>query len=290
MGILSRTQIDHFWRKGYVVAEDGATPVQLAAMKAQVTAWVEQSRTHAANWGETIDGRARFDLEDGHGAETPRLRRVANPQEVSAVFLDAIRNLPLVDMAADLIGPDVKFHHAKLNLKQPGMETRAGYHQDHPYDPHTNDDVVVTLLMLDDMTPENGCLRVLPGSHRGEHYSHWRGDRFTGEIAPEIAAGFEPRMVPVTGRAGSVCLMHTWTVHGSPGNASDAPRTLFICDYTAADALPLMRPAMPNAQLGEVVRGAASHGVRLKEGLIELPAAYMESSFFELQGQKSAAE
>ncbi len=290
MAALTREQIERFWNDGYVVTEGGATAGQLAALGREVARWVEESRRHTANYGETIDGRERFDLEAGHRAAKPRLRRVANPQEVSDAFLDAIRNAPLVDMVADLIGPDVKFHHAKLNLKQPGTATRAGGHQDHPYDPHTNDDVVVTLLMLDDMTLENGCLRVLPGAHRGERYSHWQDGRFTGEIAPEIMAGLDSGMVPVTGRAGSVCLMHTWMVHGSPGNMSDAPRTLFICDYTAADAFPLARPAMPNAHLGEVVRGRASHSARLEDCTLELPAAYQESSFFELQGQESAAE
>lgn len=290
MSVLARDRIERFWRDGFVVAEGGVSAGRLAGLRAEVAAWVEESRAHASNYGETLDGRARFDLETGHNAEAPKLRRVANPHEISGVFLDVIRNAALVDMVADLIGPDVKFHHAKLNLKQPGTGSRAGWHQDHPYDPHTNDDVVVSLLMLDDMTPENGCLRLLPGSHRGERYSHWQGDRFTGEIAPGIMAALEPQTVPVTGPAGSVCLMHTWMVHGSPGNSSDRPRTLFICDYTAADAVPLTRPAMPNAQCGEVVRGSPSRTARLGEGLVELPAAYTESSFFELQGQKSAAE
>ena len=290
MTALSREQIDHFHRHGYVVAEGGVDARRLAALRAEVSVWIEDSRAHARNYGETIDGRARFDLESGHDAKTPRLRRVSNPQEVSDVFLDTIHQAPLVDMVAALIGPDVKFHHAKLNLKQPGTGVVAGWHQDHPFDPHSNDDVVVSLLMLDDMTPENGALRVVPGSHRGPHHSHWRDDRFVGEIAPEVAAALEPKSVAVTGRAGDVCLMHTWMVHGSPANRSARPRTLFICDFTAADAVPLTAPSMPNRQLGTVVRGAPCRVARLIDDRIELPEPYGEASFFELQGQKPAAE
>ncbi len=289
MAALSGEQIEQFRRDGYVLAK-GLDRVQLAALQAEVARWVEESRDNSENYGETIDGRARFDLEAGHSAEAPRLRRVANPQEVSEVFLDTIRNAPLVDMIAQLIGPGVKFHHAKLNLKQPGTATRAGWHQDHPFDPHSNSDVVVSLLMLDDMTLENGCLRVVPGSHRGERHSHWQDGRYTGEIAADAVARLEPASVPVTGRAGDVCLMHTWMVHGSPGNASAKPRTLFICDYTAADAVPLTPAAMPNRHLGEVVRGSPSRVARLEATTIELPAPYGDDSFFGLQGQKSAAE
>jgi hypothetical protein len=43
-----------------------------------------------------------------------------------------------VDMVADLIGPDVKFHHCKINLKLSGAKTEVAYHQDFAYTPHTN--------------------------------------------------------------------------------------------------------------------------------------------------------
>jgi ectoine hydroxylase-related dioxygenase (phytanoyl-CoA dioxygenase family) len=55
----------------------------------------------------------------------------------------------------------VKFHHCKINLKLPGTDTEVGFHQDFAYTPHTNDDLVTALVMLDDMTLDNGCLRVI---------------------------------------------------------------------------------------------------------------------------------
>ena len=99
----------------------------------------------------------------------------------------------MVDMVADLIGPNVKFHHCKINLKLPGSHTEVGYHQDFAYTPHSNDDVVTALLMLDDMTLENGCLQVVPGSHRGPVHSLFDGERFTGFIAPAVVRRAEGR-------------------------------------------------------------------------------------------------
>ncbi len=285
---LTRAEIETFWSQGYVVASGGATAEQIAAMKTEVAAWVEESRGQPSNYGETVNGKARFDLEAGHSAASPRLRRVSNPCDISDVFLDVIRNAALVDMVADLIGPDVKFHHCKLNIKLARMDTHVGYHQDHPFDPHTNDDVVVTLLMLDDMTRDNGCTYVVPGSHRGERYTHYRDGRFVGEIPRQAVAEVERRAVPITGRAGDVCLMHTWMVHGGPPNRSDAPRALLICDYTAADAFPLTAPAVPGRYTGEVVRGEPSRVARLKPDRIELPPAYEDDSFFGVQGQETA--
>jgi hypothetical protein len=187
-----------------------------------------------------------------------------------------------------LIGPDVKFHHCKLNMKLPGMGTYVGYHQDHPFDPHTNDDVAVALLMLDDTTLENGCLTVVPGSHR-ERYSHYRGDTFVGEIAAEHHADFDRRAVPIIGKAGDVCLQSTWMVHGGGPNRTDRPRRILICDYTAADAFWLLPPIVPSPHSGRIVRGKPTRIARFSAGTKELPQHYADDSFFGAQGQKTAA-
>lgn len=285
--MLSQAQIDHFWEQGYVVLEDGATTEQLQALSEQLDEWIKESRSHEINYGETLDGKARFDLEAGHSAEHPRLRRVANPADISEAYYEVLINGVIPDMVAELIGPDVKFHHCKLNIKLPGMQTRVDYHQDHPYDPHTNDDMVTALLMLDEMTEENGCLWVVPGAHR-ERYSHFQGGKFTGKIDPELNKALERRTVPITGKAGDVCLMHTWMVHGGPPNTSDQPRRLLICDYPAADAIPLTPPMVPSIHSGRVIRGEPAKVARLIQANLELPPHYEEDSFFGVQGQATA--
>lgn len=286
--MLSAEQISQYQRDGYLVVHGVVSTAQLKALSDEVDGWIEQSRAHRTNYGETPDGKARFDLEVGHSAEHPKLRRVANPVDISNVFQDVLWHGPIVDMVADLVGPDVKFHHCKLNIKLPGMETRVDYHQDHPYDPHTNDDMLSASLMLDDTTEENGCLRVVPGSHR-ERYSHYRDGEFVGATAPELYEDFERRSVAVTGVAGDVCLLHTWTVHGGHANRSQTPRRLLICDYTAADAVWLTPPMVPSIYSGRIVRGKPAREARLVAGSIELPPRYKDDSFFGLQGQKSAS-
>lgn len=116
-----------------------------------------------------------------------------------------MRNAATVDMVADLIGPNVKFHHCKINLKLPGSDTAVAYHQDFLFTPHTNDDVITALLLLDDVSETNGCLRVVPGSHTGPYFSLYDGARFTGAVRAEDERRLLARSVPVTGTAGSVC-------------------------------------------------------------------------------------
>ena len=282
MTTLTRAQIDRFWEQGYIVTENAVTPVQLEALNAQLDGWIEESRGHTGNFGETVDGKARFDLEASHTPERPRLRRINNPVEVSEVYRDVMINAHLVDMVADLIGPDVKFHHCKINVKMPGSTQEVRWHQDDPIEPHTNDDEVIALLMLTDVTMENGALQVVPSSHR-ERYSLYQNDLYTGEISAEDMEALLPRAVPVTGRAGDVCIAHTWMVHGSGANGTDQARSLFVSDYTAADAIPLTPPAVPSALHGMIVRGNPTRFARLKENVLELPQSYTADSFFSYQ-------
>ena len=80
---LTEQQIEAFRRDGVVVMEDAVTPEQLARLRRDFALWVEESRGHDGAYGETLDGRPRFDLEPGHSAERPALRRVASPADIS---------------------------------------------------------------------------------------------------------------------------------------------------------------------------------------------------------------
>ena len=280
---LSEAQVEEFWRHGYLVTEDAVTAAQLEHMCAALQHWIEESRSHQAPYGETIDARPRFDLAHAHCADKPALRRVNNPPEIDPVFAEVAFDSEFVDMISDLIGPDLKFHHAKLNLKQPGSETRVGWHQDFSYTPHSNDHVITALLMLDDVSMDNGCLMGVPGSHREGQKSLWQGGVFTGKVDEETTRAAISRAQPIIGRAGSICLMHTMLLHGSEPNRSQSARTLYICVYSAADAVPLSRSPLPNRFEGRVVRGNPSRFARIDPGTVELPPDYRAASFFEVQ-------
>lgn len=289
MPVLSPEQIERFRQDGYLMVENAVTANQLQAMRDMIAGWVEESRAHDRPFGpETIDGRPRFDMGTEHRPDHPALRRINNPSDLYPAFTDVMTDAPVVDMVADLIGPDVKFHHCKINLKLPGSRTEVHYHQDFMFTPHTNDDIVTALIMLDDVTEENGCLTVIPGSHRGPLYSLFEGDRFVGRIDEETDRELQPHRVAVTGAAGSVCLMHTRLAHGSEPNRGDRSRGLYICVYTAADAVPLARNPMPNPNEGRIVRGARRRVARLTVDAVELPEQPKSASFFTVQGQDSA--
>ena len=281
--MLTDRQVAEFWRDGVVTVPDAVNPTQLAALRADLDSWVEESRSHEEPWGETLDGRPRFDVQPGHSAARPALRRVAAPSEVSNAHYEVMVDSAMVDMVAALSGPDVKVHHSKVNTKLPGSATEVEWHQDFPYTPHSNTDLVTALLMVDEVTEENGPLEVAPGSHDGPLHSLWHDGTFTGAIAPDVASVLRRDAVRCTGEAGAVCLMHTKLAHGSAPNRSDRPRTLFICVYAAGDALPCGPSPVPTVHQGLFVRGFDSGRVRSVPYEVDMPELPIGASFFSQQ-------
>lgn len=288
MNALTQEQKDRFWRDGVLVVDDAVTPEQLTNLRKVFAQWVEKSRAHDDDYGETLDGRQRFDLEPGHTAEGPALRRVQSPEEVSEVYADVMRNARTVDICADLIGPALRFHHGKVNSKLPGAATKVKFHQDFPFEPMTNDDMITCLLFVDDVTLENGPLEVVPGTHRGPLYPHWHNGVFTGTVADEVLEQHRDNIVKCTGKAGSVCLMHASLLHGSAPNLSDRSRTIYIATYYAEDAIELSPNHLPSTLTHELVRGEASGRVRCSPYEMQLPEVPKDTSFFAQQAAANA--
>ncbi len=281
--MLTRSQISEFRERGAIVVEAAYSETRLAPLRARLQRWIEESRGHAGPFGAMSDGRPRFDVEPGHTAAAPALRRVASPEEISDEFLELLDGGPLIDAAVDLLGENLRFHHAKINSKLPGSGTRVKWHQDFTFDPHSNDDCLTAILFFDDIDSELGPLRVVPGSHRGPLYSLWRDEVFTGAVADDVAASCETDAVECTGPAGSLCLMHTRTLHASAENLSTRPRTLYIATLTAADALPLAPCAVPSRYAGRIVHGRDPGRIRATPFVMQAPEIPRGASFFAQQ-------
>ena len=283
MSFLTQEQKDTFWETGFLVIEDAVTSEELEELRSEFSRWVEESREYKSDYGETLDGRPRFDLQPGHSAEKPGLRRIQSPEEVSDLFANIMRNAATVDFCAELIGPSIRFHHGKINSKLPGTATQVKWHQDFPFEPMSNDDMITALLFVDEVTLENGPLEVLPGTHKGPIHSHWHNGVFTGSVDQGIIDAQSDKIVKCTGKAGSVCLMHARLLHGSAPNLSDGSRTLYITTYYAEDAIELSPNHLPSTLTHELVRGEVSGRVRCSPYEMAVPALPEGTSFFSQQ-------
>ena len=278
---VSPQLIENFNRDGYVMMPDAIQPAQVARLTAILDGWTEESRGHAGAYGETMDGRPRFDVQPGvHSAERPALRRVASPVDIDDAYWAVAQDNAALDLTAAILSPDIKFYASKVNLKLPGSRTEVKYHQDFPFDPHTNMDMMTVLIFLDDVTMENGPLQLVPGSHRGPLHPLWHDGVFTGAVADDVERDAVTRSVACTGKAGDACLMHSAVLHGSSANLTQEPRRLFIITYVAEDARPLVPNPIPTRYDGTVVRGRATVRVRAVPFEMELPEYPRTASFF----------
>jgi len=274
-----------FNRNGFVMVPEALTLNQLEVMRDQLDSWIDESRQHKENFGSTMDGRPRFDLEPkSHSSTNPALRRISSPIEISNEYLEITRDNRALDIVAHIFGPNIKLVNTKVNLKLPGSGTSVKYHQDFPFEPHSNDDLVTTLYFLDDVTLKNGPLEVVPGTHKEVIHSLWHKGVFTGSVSLEVEKNAQKNSIKCVGEAGTACLMHTRVLHGSLPNNTEKPRRLFIACYAAEDAIALDRNHIPSKFDGEIVRGTKTGRVRTSLFDMELPEYPKETSFF---GQQS---
>ena len=280
---LTQQQVEDFWEQGYLFLEEILPDDIITKLANEFETWKEESREHTEAYGRTYDNRPRFDVEPGHCPEKPALRRIASPIELSATYLDAMRDNLALEAVTDLLGPNLRFNNSKINSKQPGSATQVKFHQDFLFEPRTNDDMVAVLMFIDEVTQDNGPLQVVPGTHKGQMYEHWHDGVFTGVVDEKIIAEMSPKAISCYGPAGSACLMHTRLLHGSGPNHSDSPRTLYICEYCAEDSYPLQANSIPSIYMEEVVRGASTGQVRSTAYEMALPEIPQGASFFEQQ-------
>ncbi len=231
--ILSDAQIASYRETGYLVLERHLPETVLAKIRGEISRFETEARGMTAS-------NDRLDLEDTHTPDRPRLRRIKLPHKIS----DVVRELMFSDLilapARDLIGPDLRPHTTKLNMKSAGYGAAVEWHQDYAFYPHTNDDILAIGVIIDDMESENGPLKVYPGSHRGPVHDHHVNGVFAGAFIPE-EVGLNPSdAVELKGPAGSISIHHGRIIHGSALNTSERSRRILFYEMMAADAFPIV--------------------------------------------------
>ena len=230
--VLSEDQVRFYRDNGYLLLEKRIPEEMLERLRGEIARFVAGARGMTAS-------DDRLDLEDSHRPDDPRVRRIKLPHKLSPVFAELMRSDWMLAPVRDLIGPDLRLHTSKLNMKSAGYGAAVEWHQDWAFYPHTNDDILAVGVIIDDMAEENGPLMVFPGSHKGPVYDHHAGGYFAG--AMNLAEnGLDMKdAATLTGPAGSISLHHVRAVHGSAPNRSARDRRMAFYEITAADAFPI---------------------------------------------------
>ena len=228
--VLSADQVARYRDEGWLAVPALVGDEWLDRLRAVTGEFLDQSRA-------LTESNVVFDLDDGHRAAEPRLRRLSSPTDLHETYWEFASQSVIVDVVVDLLGPDVKFHHSKLNFKAARGGEEVKWHQDIQFWPHTNYDLLTVGVFLDAVEPGMGEVGFVPGSHAGPLYDLYDADVWVGALsdADAVAAGVDRAEYPV-GPAGTITVHSCRTVHGSAPNRSDRARHLLLQTYAAADA------------------------------------------------------
>ena len=200
--ILTQAQVDQFWNDGYVFPFDCMTTEQAAEARAKLEAYES-----------TLDDEIHKHL------------RV----KVHLGFMwlwDLAHNPKILDVVEDLIGPDILLYLSTLWFKDAQDGKYVSWHQDSAYyglDPH---DVITLWFAFTDSNEENGCVQILPGSHKEPDYQHvetYAADNLLAR-GQSIEGLDTSKAVKLKLKAGQFSMHHERLLHGSDPNISDDRR------------------------------------------------------------------
>jgi phytanoyl-CoA hydroxylase len=244
--------VDFYREHGYVLARGVFAADEVETMQSEIDALLARAQEVGRATEATWTGAWREAAGVGTATATAtRVDSIHNVQNHAAVFTRMLVDPRLVDRAAELIGPNVQLHHTKLHNKPPAVGSPFPMHQDYPYFPHERDSVIAAMVHIDDAIVENGCMCVVPGSHKRGPIEHRHED--TNFYLPLDEWPLE-RAVAVPAQAGDVLFFGYCLVHGSYVNRSDRPRRIVLVQMRSAGDRPLTDAHRSPGQ-GTMLRG-----------------------------------
>jgi hypothetical protein len=185
----------------------------------------------AANAGALLDKLEILERREGG-----RLSRRTNhkPHLLLTWLADLVRDARILDRVESVIGPDIFCWSSDFFVKNPGDRKRVTWHQDSTYWGLSEADIVTAWVALTPSRPENGCMRVVPGSHLKDQLPH--RDTFGAdnmltrgqEVQVEVK---DSQAVDVVLSQGEMSLHHVRLIHGSEPNASGERRIGYAIRY-----------------------------------------------------------
>lgn len=224
----------HFFEEnGFLVLEDALSQEEVEELRSEATAICRGERGELPGHEPAGAGESDEDV----------LRRylcIHFPHKCSPTMEKYLAHPGMVEALTTVIGPNVKCMQSMLFIKAAGKPGQA-WHQDEIYIPTRDRSLTGGWIAMDDATVENGCLWVIPGSHKPGilYFQEWHGDR-------RFDCAFEARRfpysndeaVPVEVKAGSIVFFNGYLLHRSlPNYAPAGYRRCLVNHYMSAESL-----------------------------------------------------
>jgi ectoine hydroxylase-related dioxygenase (phytanoyl-CoA dioxygenase family) len=227
-----------YQENGFLVVENAFSPDEVDALNDETLRICRNE-----------DGKVASIEPAGEMSDEDALRRVLCihfPHKMSELMFSAVQHHAFVDALTKIIAPDVKCMQSMLFVKAAGKPGQA-WHQDEDYIPTRDRSLTGGWIALDDATIENGCLWVIPGSHKPGILweQQWHGDRRFDCALESIDFPYTvDDEIPVEVKSGSIVFFNGYLLHRSmPNNAARGYRRSLVNHYMSASSfLPWRKP------------------------------------------------
>ena len=220
---LDQEQVSRYRECGYYFPVRALTEIEAAEFRKQFLGYLDQTREQR----EKLAPRDQYVvLSETHTYLNWVYRIVSHPDVLNAV--------------ERILGPNLLVWDSRWFSKMPGEKTYVSWHQDATYWRIHPPNVTTAWIALSESIPENGCMRVIPGTHRGnllpqrETYAPENALSRGQEIAVEVG---QAKAVDLTLQPGELSLHHIGIVHGSNVNRSGKPRIGIAVRYITPDVV-----------------------------------------------------
>ncbi len=233
---------DFYRENGYLVVEDAISESEIVALKAETV------RICRGGFGQ-IKGMVESSHEETDEEVIRKTLCIHFPNKVSELMALEMSHPSLVNILQTVIGPNVKCMQSMLFIKSAGKPGQA-WHQDEDYIPTRDRSLTGCWLAMDDATIENGCLWVIPGSHKPGvlwPMKFHNDRRFDCSWESYDYPYTDEQALPVEVRAGSVVVFNGYLLHRSlPNTATAGFRRALVTHYMSAESLlPWLWPEKP---------------------------------------------
>lgn len=221
-----------FREHGFVVIDGALTDDEVARLNADAAAICRGDRG-------AVQGVTPADVAASDDEVMRQYLCIHFPHKISQPMYEALAHPSMVGLLTQVIGPNVKAMQSMLFIKASGKPGQA-WHQDEFFIPTRDRSLTGGWIAMDDATVENGCLWVIPGSHRrGVIYpQHQHNDRRFDCTGEAEFPSTDDDAVPVEVRRGSIVFFNGYLLHRSlPNYAGGGFRRSLVNHYMSAESL-----------------------------------------------------
>ncbi|WP_169087544.1 phytanoyl-CoA dioxygenase family protein [Paenibacillus sp. PL91] len=234
--MLTKAQVNQFEQDGFLKGDVILSDEEVEVLRRELQDVMEGKTVNKPVMNHNmLDSGSLYDNMKMTVSE--RVVQIVNIWMASDVYFKHASNHRICEEIAQLSGTDtVRIWHDQIQYKPPVSGGPTGWHQDHPLWPIIQPaDLVSAWVALDDAVIENGCMWMVPGSHKwGNHQKYLASDKNfmpyhkQPELLPE---GADVKAVPFEIKKGQVGYHHCMTWHGSPHNRSEMHRRAIAVHY-----------------------------------------------------------